>query len=112
MNNVGELVILQTVLNQQKTQIQSNLVQKTISQLGKITKDIQDISMSLRMIPLKTTFQKLQRIVRDTSKALGKDIQLVLSGEETELDKTVVDHLGDPLVHMIRNAVDHGVEMP
>ncbi len=112
MNNVGELVILQTVLNQQKVHIQSVLVQKTISQLGKITKDIQDISMSLRMIPVKATFQKLQRIVRDTSKALGKDIQLIISGEETELDKTVVDHLGDPLVHMIRNAVDHGVEMP
>lgn len=110
MNNVGELVILQTVLNQQRLQIQSPLIQKTIAQLAKITKDIQDISMSLRMVPLKTTFQKVQRIVRDTSKMLNKDIQLVIEGEETELDKTVVEHLGDPLVHLIRNAVDHGIE--
>jgi two-component system chemotaxis sensor kinase CheA len=110
MNNVGELVILQTVLDQQKHQVTSPLVQKTISQLAKITKDIQDISMSLRMIPLKQTFQKMQRIVRDTSGALGKTINLHLEGEETELDKTVVEHLGDPLVHLIRNAVDHGIE--
>lgn len=110
MNNVGELVILQTVLHQQRHQIESTLVQKTIGQLSKITKDIQGISMGLRMVPLKATFQKMQRIVRDSSNALGKEIQLVISGEETELDKTVVDHLGDPLVHLIRNAVDHGIE--
>lgn len=66
--------------------------------------------MGLRMVPLKQTFQKMQRIVRDTSKALGKDIQFDISGEQTELDKTVVDQLGDPLVHLIRNSVDHGVE--
>jgi two-component system, chemotaxis family, sensor kinase CheA len=110
LNNVGELVIMQTVLDQQRVHIASPLVQKTIGQLAKITKDIQDISMSLRMVPLKQTFQKMQRIVRDTSKTLGKEIHLELMGDETELDKTVVEHLGDPLVHLIRNAVDHGIE--
>jgi len=110
MNNVGELVILQAVLNQQKYQVESVLVQKTIDQLAKITKDIQDISMSLRMVPLKQTFQKMQRIVRDTSMALNKDVRLELVGEETELDKTVLEQIGDPLVHLVRNAVDHGLE--
>ncbi|MGK5086681.1 chemotaxis protein CheA [Bdellovibrionota bacterium FG-2] len=112
VNNVGEMVILQTVLNQHKNKVQSALLQKTITQLSKISKNIQDISMSLRMIPLKQTFQKMQRIVRDTSKTLGKNIELHISGEETELDKTVLENLGDPLVHLIRNAVDHGVEDP
>lgn len=110
MNNVGELVILQTVLTQQKHMIPSPLLQRTISHLGKVTKEIQDVSMSLRMVPLKPTFQKMQRIVRDTSAALSKEVVLHISGEESELDKTVLDHLGDPLVHLVRNAVDHGLE--
>lgn len=110
LNNVGEMVILQTVLSQQRYQIPSALLQKTIVQLSKISKNIQEISMSLRMLPLKPTFQKMQRIVRDTSKAIHKEVQLTMSGDETELDKTVIDRIGDPLVHLIRNAVDHGIE--
>ena len=109
---IGELVILQTVLSQQRHQIESPLLQKTVVQLAKITKEIQDNSMSLRMMPLRQTFQKMQRIVRDTAKSLGKEIELELNGEDTELDKTVVDLLGDPLVHLIRNASDHGIETP
>lgn len=110
INNVGEIVILQTVLNQQRMLIPNPLVQKTISQLAKITKDLQEVSMSLRMIPFKQTFSKMQRIVRDCAKALNKDIELIVAGEETEIDKTILELLGDPLVHLIRNAVDHGVE--
>jgi two-component system chemotaxis sensor kinase CheA len=110
MNNVGELVILQTMLSQHKKSIESLLVQKTIHQLEKITREIQDISMSLRMVPLKQTFQKMQRIVRDTSLELAKEVRLEISGEDTELDKTVLEQIGDPLVHLIRNAVDHGLE--
>lgn len=111
LNNVGELVILQTVLDQQKTQSSASLLmQKTISQMSKIIKEVQGLSMSLRMFALKQTFQKMQRIVRDTSKALAKDIEFTFSGEETELDKTVIEQLSDPLVHLIRNAVDHGIE--
>lgn len=107
---VGELVIIQTVLNQHREEIQSPLMLKSLSQLSKLSKEIQNISMSLRMIPLKQTFQKMQRIVRDTSKALNKKVHLELIGDETEIDKTVLEHLSDPLVHIVRNAVDHGLE--
>ena len=112
MNNVGELVIFQEVLNQQKEEAKSTLMQKTITQLSKVTREIQDISMSLRLVSLKQTFQKMQRIVRDTSNALKKEVQFELSGEDTEIDKTILESLGNPLVHLIRNAVDHGLEMP
>lgn len=109
---IGELVILQTVLNQHRTDIQSPLLQRTVQQLSKISKEIQDISMSLRMIPLKQTFAKLQRIVRDTSKSLNKDVELSMYGDQTEVDKTVLEQVSDPLVHIVRNAIDHGLEMP
>lgn len=112
LNSMGELVILQTVIDQQKHHAQSMLMQKTIGQMSKIIKEAQSLSMSLRMVPLKQTFQKMQRIVRDTSNALDKEIEFSFSGEDTELDKTVIEQLSDPLVHLIRNAVDHGVESP
>lgn len=111
LNYVGEMVILQTVLKEQ-TNTTNVMVRRTVHQLGKVTKEVQDISMSLRMIPLKQTFQKMQRIVRDTTNALGKKVNLVLEGEETELDKTVLENISDPLVHLIRNACDHGIETP
>lgn len=109
-NVVGELVIIQTVLNQHRDEIHNPLMLKSLSQLAKLSKEIQTISMSLRMVPLKQTLQKMQRIVRDTSKALDKKVHLSLIGEETEIDKTVLEHLADPLVHIVRNAVDHGLE--
>jgi len=110
-NFVGELVILQTVLDQRRyVAIEDELANKSISQLAKLSKEIQEISMSLRMIPIKSTLQKMSRIVRDTSKALDKKVKLTLVGEETEIDKTVLEHLADPLVHIVRNAVDHGLE--
>lgn len=109
-NVVGELVIIQTVLNQHREEIHNPLMLKSLSQLAKLSKEIQTISMSLRMVPLKQTLQKMQRIVRDTSKALDKKVHLSLIGEETEIDKTVLEHLADPLVHIVRNAVDHGLE--
>jgi two-component system chemotaxis sensor kinase CheA len=109
-NVVGELVIIQTVLNQHKENIENPLMLKSLAHLAKLSKEIQNISMSLRMIPLKQTLQKMQRIVRDTSKALDKKVILEIIGEETEIDKTVLEHLSDPLVHIVRNAVDHGLE--
>lgn len=112
INFVGEMVILQTVLREQAYSSNTLLLRKTVHQLGKVTKEVQDISMGLRMVPLKQTFQKMQRIVRDTSAGLGKKVNLVLQGEDTELDKTVLENVSDPLVHLIRNAVDHGVENP
>jgi two-component system chemotaxis sensor kinase CheA len=110
INYVGEMVILQTVLSQNRHLFQSSLLQKTVGQLSKISKNIQEISMGLRMIPIKATFQKMHRIVRDTSQKLDKEVDLHLVGEETELDKTVLEQMGDPLVHLVRNAVDHGLE--
>ena len=112
INFVGEMVILQTVLREQSFTENPALVRKTIDQMGKVTKEIQELSMSLRMIPLKQTFQKMQRIVRDTSSVLNKKVNLILEGEDTEVDKTVLESLSDPLVHLIRNAVDHGIENP
>ncbi|NCN26797.1 chemotaxis protein CheA [bacterium] len=112
-NIVGELVILQTVLDQRRFEfVQDELSNKSIGQLGKLSKEIQEISMSLRMVPVRSTFQKMTRIVRDTSKALDKKVDLRIIGEETEIDKTVLEQIGDPLVHVVRNAIDHGLETP
>jgi two-component system, chemotaxis family, sensor kinase CheA len=110
LNSVGEMVILQSVLKEQVSMVESESLKKTVLQLSKISKEIQDSSMSLRMTPVKPTFQKMQRIVRDTAQALNKEINFVLVGEDTELDKTVLEKINDPLVHLIRNSVDHGIE--
>lgn len=110
LNAIGEMVILQSVLREQIASVSSPLIRKTVHQIGKLSKEIQDVSMGLRMVPVKPTFQKMQRIVRDTAKALNKDVGIVLSGEETEIDKTVLEKINDPLVHLIRNSVDHGIE--
>ena len=106
---VGELVILKSI-------VEASLVKsgdhKTARSLSKLCKDIQDMTMSMRMVPVGPTFQKLSRVVRDTSKLLNKKVELKLIGEEVEIDKTVLENLSDPLVHIIRNAIDHGVETP
>jgi two-component system chemotaxis sensor kinase CheA len=98
------------VLKEQSSASGLTDLQKTVIQLGKATKEVQDVSMSLRMIPVRQVFQKMQRIVRDTSANLDKLVTLQLEGEDTEVDKTILEALGDPLVHLIRNAVDHGIE--
>ena len=107
---VGEIVILHSVLRDQASSSNNLLLRKTVDQIGKVTKEVQDLSMSLRMVPVKPLFQKLQRIVRDTSGALSKDIKFNMIGADTELDKTVLERINDPLVHLIRNSCDHGVE--
>lgn len=110
LNLVGEMVILQSVLAQNSNVNDLNQFKKTTDELGKVTKELQDVSMSLRMVPVKPTFQKMQRIVRDTAQMLNKDVLLSLVGEETELDKNILENINDPLVHLIRNSVDHGIE--
>lgn len=112
LNAVGEMVILQSVLAQSKDGVGMNdqNFKKTMHQLSKVSKEIQDISMGLRMVPIKPIFQKMQRIVRDTAQVLEKEINLILVGEESELDKNVLENISDPLVHLIRNSVDHGIE--
>ena len=83
---------------------------KSARDLRKLTDDLQDVSMSLRMVPVSGTFQKMNRIVRDMSKKLGKRAKLTLIGEDTEVDKTIVDAIGDPIMHIVRNSMDHGLE--
>jgi two-component system chemotaxis sensor kinase CheA len=107
---VGEIVILQSALRDFAADTKDQGLKRVVDQVGKVTKDVQDISMSLRMVPAKPIFQKLQRIVRDTSQALKKDINFITSGSETEMDKNLLERIGDPLVHLIRNACDHGIE--
>lgn len=112
VNFVGEMVILQAVLKEQAQTTDPQVLTKTIHQLGKVTKEVLSISMSLRMVQLKQTFQKMRRIVRDSSADLDKKVKLIVDGEDTEVDKTILEALSDPLTHLIRNAVDHGIENP
>ncbi len=111
---VGELVISHSIVAQDKVVTGANdheLLRK-ISQTGKIVREMQDLSMSMRMVPLKATFSKMARLVRDVSRKVGKDVNLVTEGEDTEIDRNMVDVINDPLMHMVRNSVDHGIEMP
>ncbi len=111
-DSVGELVIAQNFIaqNREIRSIENETINRTIEVLSKITKKIQDRVMSLRMVAIKDTFEKMKRVVRDTSKKTGKEIHLIIQGEETEIDKTMIDSLSDPLIHIIRNAIDHGLE--
>lgn len=112
MNVVGELVIVQSQLHESSRAIvgdNSSLV-RDVTSLSRITKDLQHTAMALRMIPIKPTFQKMERLSRDLSRECGKKVVFLVSGEDTELDRTVVEEIGDPLVHMVRNSLDHGLE--
>lgn len=114
LNLMGELVISEamTTQNPDLDGLDLENFNKSARQLRKIIKDVQDTVMSMRMVSLSTTFFKMNRIVRDMCKALGKNIELVVEGEETEVDKNIIEHISDPLMHIIRNSVDHGVELP
>lgn len=111
-DSVGELVIAQNFIaqNNKIRSIEDESINRTIETLSKITKRIQDRVMSLRMVAIRDTFDKMKRVVRDTSKKTGKELHLHVLGEETEIDKTMIDSLSDPLIHIIRNAIDHGLE--
>ncbi len=112
INMVGELVIAQSMVAQDSGAIATERPRlvKNVAHAGKIIRELQDLTMSLRMVPLKGTFQKMARLVRDLARKAGKPVQFVTDGEETEIDRNMVEELNDPLVHMIRNAVDHGIE--
>lgn len=111
---VGELVIAQSMVLQhpQVQTLNDRNLARFMRQLHGITTDLQHNAMSLRMVEVRGAFQKMNRLVRDLSGVQGKQVQLLLSGEETEIDRNIVEELGDPLVHMVRNSVDHGIEMP
>lgn len=111
---VGELVISQSlVLNDGDVRkIDNPKFYRNMSQLGRITTELQKVAMSMRMVPVRNTFQKMSRLVRDLARKSGKEVALLMEGEETEIDRNMIEEIHDPLVHMIRNSVDHGVESP
>ena len=110
---VGELVIAQSMVFEAfETSGGDESLSRSLGQLRGITADLQRTAMAMRMIPIRGTFQKMSRLVRDVAVQLGKEIRLVVEGEDTELDRTVIEEIGDPLVHMVRNAADHGIESP
>ncbi len=114
MDLIGELVIAEAVVLQNQDLKVPGLdltnFQKAAAQLSKTTTELQDAIMAMRMMPLTNTFQKMNRIVFDASRKLGKDIELEVFGENTEVDKNIIEHISDPLMHLIRNSVDHGIE--
>ena len=109
---VGEIVITESMVtaSPELKGLKLDAFTKSARQLRKLTDELQDVSMSLRMVPVSGTFQKMNRIVRDMCKKLGKQARLVLEGEDTEVDKTIVDSIGDPIMHIVRNSMDHGIE--
>lgn len=111
---IGEAVIAQSMAwaDPAIRQVSDLGLEKKIAQASLMMRQIQELSMSLRMVSIRSTFQKMTRLVRDLSRKLDKQIEMVMEGEETELDKTVVENIGDPLIHMVRNSLDHGIEMP
>lgn len=114
INLVGELVIANAMLVQDEVvrDRQAAVLGRKVSQVNKITRELQAVGTSMRMVPLKNTFQKMARVVRDVGHKSGKPVRFISEGEDTEIDRSIVEALGDPLLHMIRNAVDHGLETP
>lgn len=112
MDLIGELVISEAMVieNPDLAGLSLHNFQKASRQLQKITSKLQDIVMSIRMVPLSSTFQKMNRVVRDMCKKLDKKVELKIIGQETEVDKNIIDHISDPLMHIIRNSIDHGIE--
>lgn len=109
---VSEIVITESMLTAMPAVQADEVIQEPVRQLKKLTDELQDVAMSVRMLPISVAFSKMSRIVRDMNVKLGKSVELVFEGEETEVDKTVIDALGDPLMHLVRNSMDHGIEMP
>jgi len=112
MNLVGELVLVRNRLSTLKTTMENEAMTKAVANLDLVTSDLQTAVMKTRMQPIKKVFGRFPRVVRDIARTLKKEINLELQGEETDLDKNLVEALADPLVHLVRNAVDHGIEMP
>lgn len=112
MNLMGELVIQRTRLVQIGLSHRLKDLNETVEHIGRITTDLQNVVMQVRMVPLEQVFTRFPRMIRDLAKEMNKQIDLTIVGQETELDRTVIDEIGDPLVHLLRNAVDHGMELP
>ena len=112
MDRVGELVITQSRLKQIAASSSDQQVRAVAEEIERLALELRDTTMGIRMVPIGSLFGRFRRVVHDLSRDLGKQVELVMEGEETELDKTVIEQLNDPLVHLIRNAIDHGIEGP
>lgn len=112
INLVGELVIKGSNVRQLIEKTNDTELVESVSDMTRLIEDIRDSTMSIRMVPIVDTFKRFERIVRDLSRSKGKEIELVIAGGETELDKTLIDKITDPLMHLVRNAVDHGIDTP
>jgi two-component system chemotaxis sensor kinase CheA len=115
MNTVGELVITQAMLSQLSSKLEGATAEKLrggLAQLERNMRELQESVMRVRMLPINVVFSRFPRMVRDLAQRLGKQVELKLTGEQTELDKTVLEKIGDPLVHLVRNSIDHGIELP
>lgn len=110
MNLFSELLIDRVRLEQLSSEIKRNDLTETVEHMARVSSDLQNIVLKLRMVPVESVFNRFPRMIRDLAKSLDKKIDLVISGAETELDRTVIDEIGDPLVHLLRNSVDHGIE--
>ena len=112
MNLVSELIIIKTRMDDLSGNENGETMVETIEYLERITTSLHDAVMKVRMVPIERVFNRFPRLVRDLSKELNKEIVLEMSGEDTEVDRTVIDEIGDPLIHLIRNSIDHGIELP
>ncbi len=110
MNLVSELVIDKTRLERIRTEVMHHDLSETIDHMSRLSNELQELIMSIRMIPVESVFNRFPRMVRDTAQSLNKQIEFVVTGESTELDRTVVEEIGDPILHMLRNSLDHGIE--
>ncbi|MEK4851603.1 chemotaxis protein CheA [Paenibacillus sp. FSL H7-0756] len=110
MNLFSELLIDRVRLEQLASEVQNGDLTETVEHMGRVSGDLQNIVMKLRMVPVDTVFNRFPRMIRDLAKSLDKKVDLIITGADTELDRTVIDEIGDPLVHLLRNAVDHGIE--
>lgn len=111
MNLVGELVMHKGRLEQIASNNKLSELNETIEQIDRVSSDLQSVVMKVRMVPIEQVFNRFPRMVRDLAKELNKEVDFIMEGKETELDRTVIDEIGDPLVHLLRNAVDHGLEL-
>lgn len=109
---VGELVISGANIDQHSQRVADSLLQESASVMLRLVEEIRESTMKIRMVPIGETFSRFKRVIRDISRELGKDMDLVITGGDTELDKTVIEKIGDPLMHLVRNAADHGIERP
>ncbi|MFB6363985.1 chemotaxis protein CheW [Paenibacillus elgii] len=110
MNLFSELLIDRVRLEQLASEIRRSELTETVEHMSRVSSDLQNIVLKLRMVPIDTVFNRFPRMIRDVAKTLDKKVDLIITGADTELDRTVIDEIGDPLVHLLRNAVDHGVE--